>query len=182
MKNRYEVRGDTTVIFIVRRNGEVHEMLIDTEDLCLFIGGPNVCYINAYAFQNIPQVKRIYRYIHRFLTDPAHDECVDHINHNTLDNRRINLRIASSLENSQNLKGPSINNTSGVLGVGWDASRDKWRAQIQVNGINKSLGRFISISDAEAAVKEARAELHPFSKEGMERAQNNSLLHINEAA
>jgi len=92
------------------------------------------------------------------------------------------LRIASSLENSQNLKGPSINNTSGVLGVGWDASRDKWRAQIQVNGINKSLGRFISISDAEAAVKEARAELHPFSKEGMERAQNNSLLHINEAA
>lgn len=33
MKNAYETRGDTTVIFIKRRNGDVYEFLIDTDDL-----------------------------------------------------------------------------------------------------------------------------------------------------
>lgn len=33
MKNAYEIRGDTTAIFIKRKNGDVYECLIDTEDL-----------------------------------------------------------------------------------------------------------------------------------------------------
>jgi hypothetical protein len=33
LKNQYVVNGDTTRIFISRRNGEVLEVLIDTEDL-----------------------------------------------------------------------------------------------------------------------------------------------------
>lgn len=43
-------------------------------------------------------------------------EFVDHINHDTLDNRRENLRLATIHQNMQN-RGMSTNNTSGYKGV-----------------------------------------------------------------
>lgn len=54
--------------------------------------------------------------LHRFLTKAKKGEYVDHINGNTLDNRKENLRIAS---NSQNLgnRGKQKDNTSGYKGV-----------------------------------------------------------------
>jgi hypothetical protein len=39
----------------------------------------------------------------------------------------------------------SKNNKSGVKGVSWDKEREKWLAQIQLQGINYGLGRFEKI-------------------------------------
>ena len=58
---------------------------------------------------------------------------VDHINGNTLDNRKQNLRICSNQENSFN-KNKNSNNSSGYKGVYFDKERNKWRSAIQFNG------------------------------------------------
>ncbi len=53
----------------------------------------------------------------------------DHRNHNTLDNRRSNLRICTQQQNLTNQK-PRSNGTSKYKGVTWDKHRKKWYAQI----------------------------------------------------
>jgi hypothetical protein len=65
---------------------------------------------------------------------------VDHINHNGLDNCWSNLRVVSPKLNQQNMS-KSKRNTTGITGVSFDNQRNKWIAQIYVNGKTK-LKRF----------------------------------------
>jgi len=87
---------------------------------------------------------------------------VDHINGNGTDNRWINLRSVTRVENARNVKLLS-SNTSGHAGVGWDVHRNKWRARITVNNKTKHLGRFDRIQEAVDARKHAEIEydFHP---------------------
>jgi hypothetical protein len=75
------------------------------------------------------------------------DHQIDHINGDGLDNRIENLRIATSKQNSRNRR-ISSNNRSGIRGVCWDASRNKWMAHIMLNGKSRTLGRFDSLDEA----------------------------------
>ena len=75
------------------------------------------------------------------------DMQVDHINGNPLDNRVENLRIATPPQNSWNCK-TNKRNKSGIRGVCWDASRNKWMAHIMFNGKSRTLGRFDSLDEA----------------------------------
>ena len=84
---------------------------------------------------------------------PETDE-VDHKNTVRSDNSWDNLREATRLQNSGNTRRPR-HNKSGVKGVYWDASRQKWHAQISVNDRSTTLGRFMSIQDAQAAYEQA---------------------------
>lgn len=68
-------------------------------------------------------------------------ECIDHINNNSLDNRKINLRISTTAENSRN-RGKSKNNTSGFKGVSNPYKDDSWIAIITIDRKNVFLGRF----------------------------------------
>lgn len=79
---------------------------------------------------------------------------IDHINHIRSDNRLCNLRLVSKSENQRNLS-KYKNNTSGVTGVSWDKSKNKWVAQIHVNRKHINLGRFDNPLDAAAARKRA---------------------------
>ena len=72
---------------------------------------------------------------------------VDHINGDTLNNQRDNLRICTQRENSYNTKRPS-DNTSGFKGVSWSKSRGKWEARIKANGKHKFLGYFDNKKEA----------------------------------
>lgn len=74
---------------------------------------------------------------------------VDHINHNTLDNRKHNLRICAKHENTKNKK-KSSNNTSGFKGVTWDSRRGQWKAKIGYNGKSIHIGYY---DDPYAAAK-----------------------------
>lgn len=86
---------------------------------------------------------------------PEHE--VDHISGRRSDNRWVNLRTATSLENGRNQKRP-ITNRSGVLGVHWHRRSGKWSAQIQVNSSGKHLGLFEEFNDAVAARKAAEQQ------------------------
>jgi frataxin-like iron-binding protein CyaY len=77
---------------------------------------------------------------------------VDHINGNTLDNRKSNLRIVTNRQNQQN---KHIFKTSKYPGVHWEDSRKKWHASIRINGKKTFLGRFDIEEDAYSAYKKA---------------------------
>lgn len=78
----------------------------------IFLAGFNWYYDRGYA---VTTVKRKHKKMHRLILSRMRvgifDE-VDHINGNTLDNRRINLRSATHKQSGRNQKLPK-NNTSG---------------------------------------------------------------------
>lgn len=96
-------------------------------------------------------------------------ECIDHINGDGTDNRWCNLREVTHAENSRNLK-LSSRNTTGVVGVSWSKSRNKWVASINVKGKTKFLGRFNELSDAVNARKEAEKLYNYHPNHGSERS------------
>ena len=75
------------------------------------------------------------------------DGVVDHIDHNTLNNAKENLRDVSQLENCRNQK-LSKKNTSGVTGVFWNKNKNKWTAGIRVNKKYISLGNYELLEEA----------------------------------
>lgn len=86
-------------------------------------------------------------------------ECVDHIDGDTLNNRRSNLRLATLAQNTRN-KRKSVRNKSGYKGVCQEKNPNRWRAQIQVNGHKQRLGGFDSPEEAHEAYIKAAKELH----------------------
>lgn len=94
----------------------------------------------------------MHRLIAGILDDPKFQ--VDHINHNTTDNRKVNLRVCSNSENARN-RDVSKYNKTGVTGVYWHQARKKYAAAITVNYKKISLGYFEDINDAIEARKEA---------------------------
>lgn len=88
--------------------------------------------------------------MHRYVMCPNAGMVIDHINHNGLDNRRENLRIVSSRENSQNLR-PKPGRSSKYMGVSWHKASLRWLAQARMNGENRCIGIFDSEIEAAAA-------------------------------
>lgn len=73
----------------------------------------------------------------------------DHENHDTLDNRRANLRVLTPAANKENQ--PSRGGTSRYVGVTWDVKRSLWRAQIQARKRGINLGRYRTEDEAAMA-------------------------------
>lgn len=71
----------------------------------------------------------------------------DHKDRNPLNNRRSNLRKATTQENVQN-SSKQKNNTSGFIGVSWKKDIQKWTAYIIIDKTQKHLGDFINKKDA----------------------------------
>lgn len=93
-------------------------------------------------------------YLHRYIMNCPKDKYVDHINHNTLDNRKENLRITNNADNLRNGE-IRINNKTGVKGVYFDNIRKKYVAKIKVNYKDIFLGRFDSLEKAQKIRREA---------------------------
>ena len=96
--------------------------------------------------------KRKTLWMSRVVMDTPGAVQVDHINGNTLDNRKSNLRFCSHTENMRNRK-LQKNNKLGIKGVYCD--RNKFKAQIGFNGKNITLGRFNVLGDADSAYRVA---------------------------
>lgn len=79
---------------------------------------------------------------------------IDHINHIRSDNRFSNIREVTHSENKRNVPIRS-DNTSGVTGVFWDKSINKWVSQIMFDNKSVYLGSFNTISEAMKARSDA---------------------------
>ena len=133
--------------------------LVDDPDAALvaaFSWQAVLCKGRWYARAGRREGKRmIHTYMHRLLLGlPRRRPMVDHKNGDGLDNRRENLRLATSTQNAWNMESRR-GSTSRYKGVS-RAKRFGWQAQISVGGRNKHLGFFHSEEDA-ARVYDAKA-------------------------
>lgn len=85
---------------------------------------------------------------------------IDHIDGNGLNNRLINLRLASRTDQTRNSAMPRTNK-SGVVGVCQYRNSTKWKAFIHLNNRVKHLGTFANKQDAIQVRKQAEL-LHNF--------------------
>lgn len=96
-------------------------------------------------------------FLHRFLLHPKSNERCDHINGDGLDNRRINLRIATFAQNQMNRrKNPGF--SSRFKGVMWNKQHNKWMTQIKINKKQIHLGYFSDEVEAAKAYNVAALE------------------------
>lgn len=138
---KYENCGEYTKIF-VKCKGEYVECLIDTEDVdkCKNVGIWSI----TKAGYIVNCASKIY--IHRLVMDCPENIEVDHIYHNPLDNRKSQLRYATSSQQKMNTK-IRCDNSSGHRGVYYDKSRNTWN--VNINFQNESFHkRFKNFDDA----------------------------------
>lgn len=86
-------------------------------------------------------------WMHKLITNTDGNSLIDHKDRNRLNNRKRNLRIATRSENGIN-KGIQSNNLSGVAGVSYYKSRDRWVAEIKFEGKKIWIGQFRKKEDA----------------------------------
>jgi hypothetical protein len=94
-------------------------------------------------------------FLHHGTWPPA----LDHINGNRADNRIENLRECSHTQNMRNA-GLRKDSGTGVKGVNWRPSKQKYRARIVVDRREISLGHYVTLEEAAQAVHEARIKYH----------------------
>lgn len=172
MKNKYEVRGDVTAIFI-KWKGDTYETLIDTEDLEKVKLFPNSwtitktsksksLYVTGRKTENFVTKRQL---LHRYIMNTPRELDVDHIFHKTLDNRKSQLRNVTHGENARNMNTVKKNTTSNFRGVCWDKKQHQWLCQVYIKGKSYTIGYFDELEEAKAAITKARAKLIPGSHE-----------------
>lgn len=146
--NTYDLSGDYGIGYTA--NGE--EFWFDLEDYDLI---KNYCWHiskNGYVKTN----KNGTSFMHSLICPDL--SRVDHIKtEHKFDNRKSNLRGATASQNGMNSK-LSTNNTSGVTGVSWDKSKNKWNAYIMINRKRINLGYYTNFEDAVEARKRSEKE------------------------
>jgi hypothetical protein len=86
------------------------------------------------------------------------DGIVDHIDTDSLNNQRHNLRPATSSQNSAN-RTKRVGCSSRYKGVYWEAEKQAWKAHIGQNGKKTTIGRFESEEKAAKAYDCAAIEI-----------------------
>jgi hypothetical protein len=100
---------------------------------------------------------------------------VDHINGDTLDNRRENLRLATHEQNVRNRRIISRNNSSGYKGVCFYKRLLRWGARIRFRGKNYHLGLFDSAQlAAQEYDKGARLFFGRFARTNFQMAEGHA--------
>lgn len=158
------IRVEGNIAYVPLTKG--YEAIIDAADVPL-VSGVNWHATTSngrpYAIHSIvggvytkPSMRQMHRII--FGSLPS-DKFIDHIDCDSLNNRRENLRPATHAQNCRNRKVPTTN-TSGLKGAIWMPKLKKWRAKIDYDGEKIHLGYFGTPEAAHAAYCKASSELH----------------------
>ena len=147
-QNNYTVFGQHTIMEL---NSKKY-CIIDTEDYDL-VKDYNWCVANIkslYVQTNIVDKltkKRTTLKLHRLIMNPPKEFVIDHINHNTLDNTKSNLRVCTHKENLENVN-KYLTNNSGYRGIYRHKKSNKWQVNIIHNSKNIYGGLFTDIKEA----------------------------------
>ena len=149
----YEINENIITIYFKRRSGEIVIGYIDLDDLDKFLEhhykwgttwrpSSKSYYSQCIIYKGTINGKASYtgKYLHIFILGIEDSTRVDHINHNTMDNRKENLRPIRHKDNMKNRNGKNSNNSSGYRNVSkigkW------WCVQLQIDGKNTMLHKF----------------------------------------
>ena len=147
-ENQYDLSNEYGIGYCVNTNNPFY---FDKEDYDLIKqytwSEKNNYVVTFYINKNIAMHRLVLN-----VNDPTIE--VDHIGHNTMDNRKSKLRISNQCGNHQNLR-LAKNNKSGVTGVCWESESNKWHSYIWHDGKTEHLGRFELLDDAIKARKDA---------------------------
>lgn len=146
--NNYKIKDNVVEIYVKQRNGNFHIVFIDKSDLKKLVdfghsvhvqwnerGKAYYPHITIYEGFKDRIIKNKNVKLTTFLLNISDSSRIDHINHNTLDTRRKNLRVVTQSENLRNRKSKNSNNTSGYRNV--TKMGNWWRVQLQVDGKNR---------------------------------------------
>lgn len=176
--NDYRIIGDEAIVNIYSLKGiKIAQTRIDRSDLKK-IKGVRLCSAGGRLRQYIMasvQGKKIM--LHRFLMNPPEGKYIDHIDNDTRNNTRRNLRIVTMQQNNFNWH---TNKNGKRRGVGFDKVNSKFYAKIEVNKKIIWLGRYGSFQEAvsarESAEKRYFGEYAPNTKKIARRDSRRSVL------
>lgn len=154
MKNRFEIQGENTIVFLSSREGTVQsvvntkslEVLNDFQGTFRAVWNENTETYYAMGYER-RYGRKTNVMMHRYIIGCPDSLVVDHINHDTLDNRNANLRAVNQSQNMLNLD-PSKRKQ--VPGINWYEDKQKWRVRIK----GKHVGYFTDLSEAEKVATE----------------------------
>jgi AP2 domain len=119
---------ETHAVMYIKSKGEIFEVLIDVEDIpkvqqfkWFILRKPHTNYV---VTKKAP-TKRLHRYL---LNCEDESIIVDHKDRNGLNNQKLNLRETTQSINNRNAN-TRVSESSGVRGVRYDESRDRWVVQ-----------------------------------------------------
>lgn len=139
--NTYKTIGDITEV----TTSSGRKFIIDTADLET-VSKHSWCFDKRSLGYLVANINHKVVSLHRYLLNPPKGMVVDHINGDTSDNRRSNLRICTQKENARNCR-VSYNNRFGHLGIAQTKS-GKYRVQITVDRHTINCGLFDDFDEA----------------------------------
>lgn len=139
------------IVLYNKQSEEVGRAIIDLE--CIDLIKDYKWYLDSENYVVNSEIGKL----HRFLMNAPKGIVIDHKNRNPLDNRLNNLRPCTVQQNSMN-RSVQCNNTSGVSGVYWSNTYNKWIARIKINGKAKHLGYFKELEEATKARRQAEID------------------------
>lgn len=145
---------DDKCILLVKYFNQNIKVLID-EDNILIIEQYKSIKICKDGYIYLSRNNKLYA-LHRVITNCPKNKCVDHINHNKLDNRKCNLRICTYSENSLNTAYEPKYKQRGVYYNKRDAV---WMVVLTKQRKRYNYGTYKNYNDAVKVAKEKEIEL-----------------------
>jgi hypothetical protein len=148
VKNKYKIEDNTLIVYNKKDN---REMLFDAEDFDLIkdytwrIHSTGYVVANSLKRHGKQKTIRSHNLVMNY-------NLIDHISLNKLDNRKINLRKATSTINNQNRK---------AKGYTWNNTVKMWHSSITANKKKIYLGVYKTEAEAREAYLEAKKKYHP---------------------
>jgi hypothetical protein len=143
---KVHVSTDGSYAFRVFKDGKVAKADIGDAVYLSSAAGDHRLSVNERYVQVFHYKTRKSTGLSRLLMSPPDDMVVDHINGDTLDNRRSNLRVVTSAQNAANSR--PRGGTSRYKGVAWNEEKQQWTSRLTAFGVRYFLGYFDNEDEA----------------------------------
>lgn len=167
MKNRIVEIDSDTVGIVIYYKGKNLICYIDREDLMKVSQFKGTWHINRNRTGHIDGVKtkvqidkvRKQYWIHNVIMNKSNpNNVIDHVDHNTLNNRKSNLREVTPIENAQNISTLLKSNTKHR-----NVTLEDGKYRVRIKGI--SFGRYNTLGEAIKIANAERKKLFPKSSD-----------------